>query len=101
MKKMTLQNKLCHRNAFLVFILCATTMMSLRINAQDSSLRIHYSFEKGTVADSVTDNSGNGYTGALKNGATVRKIGRFNVLDLGAMNGYLDMGKKPGRLFNH
>ncbi|WP_243346978.1 immunoglobulin-like domain-containing protein [Parabacteroides sp. FAFU027] len=104
MRTRTLRNKSNHRNAsnrnaFLAFILCAASIMiSLRTNAQDSTLKVHYTFEKGTYADSVTDNSGNGCNGALKNGATVRKIGRFNILDLGSANGYLDMGKKTGTI---
>jgi len=104
MKKQTSRNNSSQRNALnkivlLSFVLCAASIMiSLRVNAQDSTLKVHYTFERGIVADSVADNSGNGYNGALKNGATVRQVGRFNVLDLGSVNGYLDMGRRTGEI---
>ena len=89
----------CRKNVLLSIVLCVTTIMiPFRAIAQDSTLKVHYTFERGIVSDSVADNSGNGYTGALKNGATVRQLGRFNVLDLGSVNGYLDMGKKAGHI---
>ncbi|MDD4970578.1 MAG: T9SS type A sorting domain-containing protein [Paludibacter sp.] len=80
--------------------LIALTLLYLSLNsamcfAVDSSLKLHYIFNS-SVLDSVPDNSGNGYKASLKNGAVVKPMGRFNVLDLGSLNGYLDMTSKPG-----
>lgn len=84
--------------------LIALILMCLSFNssaavAADATLKLQYLFN-GSVLDSVADNSGSGYKAALKNGAVVKTLGRFNVLDLGALNGYLDMTSKPGALIS-
>src|ERR1035437_9415719 len=63
----------------------------------DTSLKLQYIFT-GAALDSVSDNSGNGYKAALENGAVVKALGRFGVLDLGSSNGYLDLTAKSGAL---
>ncbi len=68
-------------------------------NAADTSLKLQYDFS-GTATDSVKDISGNGFDATLQNGAIVRSIGRFSVLDLGSANGYLDLTSKTGNLIN-
>jgi len=67
--------------------------------AVDSSLKLQYNFNS-SVLDSVSDNSGNSYKAALKNGAIVKPLARFHVLDLGSLNGYLDMTSKSGAIIN-
>jgi hypothetical protein len=84
--------------------LMVLTLLCLSLNlpkavAADTSLKLQYLFN-GSVLDSVADNSGSGYKAALKNGAVVKTLGRFNVLDLGSLNGYLDMTSKPGALIS-
>ena len=65
--------------------------------AVDTSLKIQYTFNSATN-NTISDNSGNGYIATLNNGAVVKKLGRFNVLDLGSLNGYLDMGVNTGQV---
>jgi hypothetical protein len=84
--------------------LVALTLLCLSFNfpkamAVDTSLKLQYLFN-GSVLDSVADNSGSGYKASLKNGAVMKPLGRFNVLDLGALNGYLDMTSKSGALIS-
>ena len=82
----------------LIFVtLLGLLLTANRSFAIDTSLKLQYLFT-GTALDSVSDNSGNGYKAALKNGAVVKALGRFNVLDLGSSNGYLDLTAKSGTL---
>src|ERR1035437_3882932 len=67
--------------------------------ATDTTLKLQYIFNS-TGNDSIADNSGNGYKAVLMNGAVVKQIGRFNVLDLGSLNGYVDMTANTGNLIN-
>jgi hypothetical protein len=67
--------------------------------ASDTSLKLQYVFS-GTATDSVKDISGNGFNASLQNGAIVKSMGRFSVLDLGSANGYLDLTSKTGNLIN-
>ena len=67
--------------------------------ATDTTLKLQYVFNS-TGNDSIADNSGNGYKAILMNGAVVKQMGRFNVLDLGSLNGYVDMTSKAGNLIN-
>jgi hypothetical protein len=63
----------------------------------DPNLVVHYIFD-GSVGGVVTDATGGGHDGTLKQGATVKKIGGYDVMDLGPDNGYLDMGGGMGDL---
>jgi len=83
----------------MVLTLLCLSFNSPKALAADTSLKLQYLFN-GSVLDSVADNSGSGYKAALKNGAVVKSLGRFNVLDLGSLNGYLDMTSKPGALIS-
>jgi len=101
MKKQTVKNKFQQYvmpggSAFFAFILCVTLMVSSKAYALDSSLKIQYGFSSSTALDSISDSSGNGYSAKLLNGAVVKKLGRFSVLDLGLLNGYVDLGTKTG-----
>jgi hypothetical protein len=103
MNKTTIINKVLLRfikkaNAFKTIIICGALMISSGVFASDSTLKVQYSFSSSTVSDSIQDNSGNGYNAKLQNSAIVKKLGRFDVLDLGSLNGYLDMGTKTGRI---
>ena len=65
--------------------------------ASDLTLKLQYIFDS-SIHDTITDNSGNGYNARLMNGAVVKQMGRFNVLDLGSLNGYVDMTSNTGIL---
>jgi hypothetical protein len=80
-----------------ILILLFMVLSSTISFATDTTLKLQYVFNS-TGNDSIADNSGNGYKAILMNGATVKQIGRFNVLDLGSLNGYVDMTSKTGNL---
>ncbi len=65
----------------------------------DPMLKVYYTFDTLNADSSrVIDLSENGHDAALENGANVRKIGSYPVLDLGENNGFLDMGVEIGEL---
>jgi hypothetical protein len=80
----------------LLFFLCLGLNSTISF-ATDTTLKLQYIFDSSSH-DSIADNSGNGYKAILMNGAAVKQIGRFNVLDLGSLNGYVDMTLKTGNL---
>jgi len=103
MKKLNFTNKfLSFRISFgkacIAIIIGVTLMFAPKAFALDATLKIQYGFSSATALDSIADDSGNGYAAKLKNNAVVRKLGRFNVLDLGSLNGFLDMGIKTGNV---
>lgn len=65
-------------------------------NAQN--LKLQYTFEPSQIDGVVVDKSGNGYNGTLHNGAELKTIGSLPVVDLGSLNGYVDMGNTVGGL---
>lgn len=68
------------------------------VNGQ-SIPELHYSFSELSPDNAlVIDETGNGYDASLENGAVVRLLGDFKVLDLGDANGYLDLGSSTGDL---
>ncbi|MDR2882515.1 MAG: LamG domain-containing protein [Alistipes sp.] len=77
--------------------LSAAALALTSCGKSDPSLVVHYIFENdgGNV---VADATGNGHNATLEQGAKVRKIGRWDVMDLGADNGFLDMGASMGNL---
>ncbi len=62
-----------------------------------ASPRIHYTF-KNVNGKTVADDSGSGYDAKLVSSATVREMGKYNVLDLGNGSGYLDMTTNAGEV---
>jgi len=86
-------NQMKLRILILFFLGCYSTFSF----ATDTTLKLNYIFDSSNL-DTIADNSGNGHKALLMNGAVVKKMGRFNVLDLGAMNGYVDMTSKAGTL---
>ena len=72
------------------FLLMATNAM-----AQDENLVLHYTFDN-VSGTSVSDASASGVTAKLVNQAKVEKMGKYNVLNLGTANGYLDMTSAAG-----
>ena len=72
------------------FLLMATNAM-----AQDENLVLHYTFDN-VNGTSVSDASASGVTAKLVNQAKVEKMGKYNVLNLGTANGYLDMTSAAG-----
>jgi len=97
-KKGLFQNQQFSVKLMVLALLCLSLNFPKAL-AVDTSLKLQYLFN-GSVLDSIADNSGNGYKAALKNGAVVRQLGRFNVLDLGSLNGYLDMTSKSGAVIS-
>ncbi len=85
------------RNIFLSLsaVFAALTLASCA--GSDPSLVVHYVFESGE-AGVVADATGNGHDATLRQGAVVKKIGRYDVMDLGADNGFLDMGAAMGEV---
>lgn len=81
--------------AIILFFICCLQSVSF---AQDPSLKLFYSFN--TTGTDVVDESGNAFNGILKNSAVIQQIGRFNVLNLGSKNGYVDMTSNTGKLIN-
>jgi hypothetical protein len=79
-----------------VFVFAVFLFSSQNIFSQ-SSLKLQYRpvANNGAV---VTDNSGNGYNATLVNSAAIRDVGTYKVIDLGAANGYVDMGANTGTL---
>ena len=92
-------SKIQFKTRLVALVLLCLLVNSTKSLAVDSSLKLQYIFNN-SILDSVSDNSGNGYKAALKNGAIVKPMGRFNVLDLGSLNGYLDMTAKSGAIIN-
>lgn len=68
------------------------------MHAQDNSLKLKYSFHVKAGSDSILDETGNGFNAKLNGSATVRNLGAYNVLQIGATQGYLDMQSKLGNL---
>ena len=65
---------------------------------QENGLRLHFDF-KNMNGTSVSDTECSGITASLKNEATVSKMGKYRVLDLGSGSGYLDLTEQAGELF--
>jgi hypothetical protein len=81
-------------------ILLFLALNYLAYSAPDLSLKVHYQFNKITNTDSITDETGNGYNARLIGGAGIKKLGDYNVAELGTDAGYVDMGSKMGALIN-
>jgi hypothetical protein len=64
---------------------------------KDRNLMVHYTFE-GTGNNVVADMTGNGHDAVLQSGAVVKRIGKYDVMDLGGNDGFLDMGTGLGEL---
>ncbi len=62
-----------------------------------AGLKIHYTFDEVSNGI-VTDASGNGNHGTVRNEASILSLGKYNVLDLGNGAGYLDMGQAAGSI---
>lgn len=85
-------------NTFCIICIFVVLLISNDIFPQDASLKIHYNFENSTTEKNIKDCSGNGCDATLCNGAIIKKMGKFSVLDLGIENGYVDLGKKTGQI---
>ena len=80
------------------FLLTAISLLALAsCEKSDPNLVVHYIFED-TGSNVVTDATGNGHDATLEQGAIVKKIGKYDVMDLGADNGFLDMGSAMGEV---
>jgi len=81
----------------MVFFLTLNSSISF---AQDASLKVNYKFNLKSNTDSIIDETGNGYSAKLMGGAKIKSIGNLKVLELGAVAGYVDMGKKMGEVIS-
>ena len=91
--------KLSYKLSSMIFkflILLCVGLNSTNSFATDTTLKIQYASNNNIVTNLIPDETGNGYDATLQNGAILKKLGRFNVIDLGSQNGYLDMGSKTG-----
>lgn len=71
---------------------------SLGAWADDAILKLHYDFENASGSKVPESISGGSISGTLKNNATIEKMGKYHVLNLGASNGYFDMGEGTGKV---
>ncbi|KAA6302762.1 MAG: hypothetical protein EZS26_000932 [Candidatus Ordinivivax streblomastigis] len=60
-------------------------------------LKVRYIFDNVT-GTSVPDASGSNNNGTIHNQASILKLGKYNVLNLGTGTGYLDMGTSVGNV---
>lgn len=73
--------------------------VSLSQVAAQNNLKLLYTFGNvSSDSSQIIDDSGNGYQAKVYNGAKVRKIGIYNIADLGSANGYIDLGASLGTL---
>ena len=63
-------------------------------------LKLHYGLNNAGTEGIIIDESGNGFSGILKNSATTSTYDNINVIDLGTSNGYVDMGESIGNLIS-
>lgn len=84
------------RHALLLIATLTTATLFASVN---DSLQLHYTFQSAN-GSTITDVSGHGYNGSLKNGATVSTLQSHGMLNLGTANGYLDLGVSTGELIN-
>ncbi|MDR2911402.1 MAG: LamG domain-containing protein [Bacteroidales bacterium] len=80
-----------------ILYLSAALLALASCEKNDPSLVVHYLFDNSDN-NIVADATGNGHNATLEQGATVKKVGRWGVMDLGADNGFLDMGASMGDL---
>lgn len=82
----------------LLFLLSAFSVWMLAsCEPKDKNLKVHYTFEN-IGSEVVEDATGNGHDATLLQGAVMKKIGQYDVMDLGHNDGYLDMGPEMGDL---
>jgi hypothetical protein len=60
-------------------------------------MKVRYTFDNVTGA-TIPDISGSNNNGTIYNQASILKLGKYNVLNLGAETGYLDMGVPVGNI---
>lgn len=70
----------------------------LGVRADEASLKLHFDFENVSAGKVPNAVSGSSVVGTLKNNATVEKMGKYHVLNLGQSDGYLDMGEGAGKV---
>ncbi len=61
-------------------------------------MKVNYNFNLRSGTDSIVDETGNGYTAKLMGSAKTKKLGKYSVLQIGADNGYVDLGAKIGEV---
>ena len=81
------------------FIMMLLSMLVNGAQAQDEHLKMHFDFSN-VDGTSVTDIAG-GITAGLMGSATIEKVGKYNVLNLGNVSGYLNMTSAAGNIIKN
>lgn len=84
---------------FLLSALFVMMLASCGKEEKDPNLVVHYIFNN-TGSKILTDATGGDHDAFLLQGAVQKKIGDYNVMDLGERDGYVDMGPEMGLLIN-
>lgn len=80
-----------------LFLLLSVFICTLTASAQTDGLVMRYDFTD--VSGVNVNDAVSGITASLQNGASVEKMGRYSVLNLGNGTGYLDMTAAAGKVF--
>ncbi len=83
----------------LSLLLLSCIAICFEAQAQEANLKLHYAFDD-VSGKTVPDKSGSGCDAQMVNSASVIKMGKCNVLSLGAGEGYLDMTAKAGAVLS-
>ena len=83
-----LKNMITRHLASAILIMCLSVNLYAQVDG-DAELKVHYTFE--TVVSEV-----GGHEGTMHNGASLTTFAGLPILDLGANNGYFDMGASVG-----
>lgn len=87
-----------NRNNVGVFLLLWALFLAGPLSA--AQLRLHHSFDESLLEGDLLHAEVGAYSASLRNGAQVQSLGAFRILNLGASNGYLDLGAAAGGLMN-
>ena len=85
-----LKNMITRHLASAILIMCLSANLYAQVDG-DAELKVHYTFE--TVVSEV-----GGHEGTMHNGASLTTFAGLPILDLGANNGYFDMGASVGNV---
>lgn len=87
------------KNYLKIFTMAGILWASVSMYGANDDLKVNYLFGKQT-GNVIQNEVSNSYNATLLNGAEIKKVGRFSVLNLGDSNGYLDLGSELGELIS-
>lgn len=84
-----------------ILIAFIAMLQAMGVWADEATLRLHFDFEnaQGDKIPEIISNGG--IMGTLKSNATVEKMGKYHVLNLGTKDGYFDMGESTGKVISN